>query len=137
MANVDQILYEASLGWGKGRIRFWDRFDQNSGFHGNRKCPLTYNGENDVFTAAAYSSLYFLIFFLSNFQTLKFLSQFLSGIVRPRRLKLGAHVDIGWMYCVYQNQVDAAYLSLYFFIFLSNFQTLKCFCHTFLRNCEA
>ena len=37
LANVDQILYEASLGWGKGYIRFWDRLDQNSGFHGNRK----------------------------------------------------------------------------------------------------
>ena len=29
---------------------FWDRLDQNSGFHGNRKPPLTYNGENDVST---------------------------------------------------------------------------------------
>ena len=50
LANVDQILYEASLGWGKGGIRFWDRLDQNSDFHANRKCPLTYNGENDVST---------------------------------------------------------------------------------------
>ena len=42
------------------------------------------------------------------------------------------------MYRVYRNQAAAAYLSLYFsFFFLSNFQTLKCFCHTFLRNCEA
>ena len=48
LANVDQILYEASLGWWKGCIRFWDRLDQNSGFQGNRKHPLTYNGENDV-----------------------------------------------------------------------------------------
>ena len=29
VANVDQILYEASLGWGKGCIRFWDRLHQN------------------------------------------------------------------------------------------------------------
>ena len=29
---------------------FWGRLDQNSGFHGNRKPPLTYNGENDVST---------------------------------------------------------------------------------------
>ena len=49
-ANLDQILYEASLGWGKGCIRFWDRLDQNSGFHSSRKRPLTYNGENDVST---------------------------------------------------------------------------------------
>ena len=34
--NLDQILYAASLGCGKGCIRFWGRFDQNSGFHGNR-----------------------------------------------------------------------------------------------------
>ena len=32
-----RILSEASLGWGKGCIRFWARSDQNSGFHGNRK----------------------------------------------------------------------------------------------------
>ena len=50
LANLDIILWVASLGWGKGCIRFWDRLDQNSGFHGNRKPPLTYNGENDVST---------------------------------------------------------------------------------------
>ena len=38
------------IGVGKGCIRFWGWFDQNSGFHGNRKSPLTYNGENDVST---------------------------------------------------------------------------------------
>ena len=50
LANLDQILYVASLGWGKGCIRFWGRLDQNSGFHSNRKLPLAYNGENDVST---------------------------------------------------------------------------------------
>ena len=50
LANLDQILCVPSLGWGKGCIRFWGRLDQNSGFHGNRKLPLTYNGENDVST---------------------------------------------------------------------------------------
>ena len=61
LANVDQILYEASLGWGKGCIRFWDRLDQNCGFHGNRKRPLTYSGEKDVST---FSLLFFYqIFF--------------------------------------------------------------------------
>ena len=48
LVNLDQILYVASLGWGKGCIRFWGRLDQNSGFNGNRKPPLTYNGENGV-----------------------------------------------------------------------------------------
>ena len=51
-----------------------------------------------------------------------------SGTVRPRRLKLGTHVDSGQVYRVYRNQAAAAYSSLYFFIFLSlQFQTLKCF----------
>ena len=50
LANLDQILCVASLGWGKGCIRFWGRLDQNSCVHGNRKPPLTYNGENGVST---------------------------------------------------------------------------------------
>ena len=45
LAYLDQILCVASLGWGKGCIRFWGRLDQNSGFHGNRKPSLTYNGK--------------------------------------------------------------------------------------------
>ena len=53
-----------------------------------------------------------------------------SGTVRPRRLKLGIHVDSGQVYQVYQNQTAAAYSSLYVF-FLSNFQTLKCFVEPF------
>ena len=46
LANLYQILCVASLGVGKGCIVFWGRLDQNSGVHGNRKPPLTYNGEN-------------------------------------------------------------------------------------------
>ena len=38
-ADHNQILSEASLGWGKDCIRFWARSDQNSGLHGNRKLP--------------------------------------------------------------------------------------------------
>ena len=38
MANFDQILYEASLGYSKGCIRFGGRSDENS----------VYNGENVV-----------------------------------------------------------------------------------------
>ena len=49
-ANLDQILCVASLGVGKGCIMFWGRLDHNSGVHGNRKPPLTYNGENGVST---------------------------------------------------------------------------------------
>ena len=61
LANLDQILCVSSLGWGKGCIRFWGRLDQNSGFHGNRKPPLTYNGENDVST---FSRLFLIRSFL-------------------------------------------------------------------------
>ena len=50
LANLDQILCVASLGVGKGCIMFWGRLDQNSGVHGKRKLPLTYNGENGVST---------------------------------------------------------------------------------------
>ena len=65
-------------------------------------------------------------FFLSNFQTLKFLVILFSGTVRPRRLKHGTQVDGGQMYCLYRNQAAAAYSSPYFFIFFrSSFQTLK------------
>ena len=86
--------------------------------------------------AAVYSSLYNFIFFLSNFQTLKFFVTLFSGTVRPRRLKLGTHMDSGRMYRVYQNQAAAAYLSLYPFFFLQ-YSNITKFCHTFLRNCEA
>ena len=73
-------------------------------------------------------------FFLSlQFSTLKFLVTLFLGTVRPRRLKLGTHVDSGQMYHVYQNQASVAYSSLYFFIFLSlQFSTLKFFITLFL-----
>ena len=41
-----------------------------------------------------------LIFFLSNFETLKYFVTLFSGTVRPRSLKLGTHMDSGQMYCV-------------------------------------
>ena len=47
-------------------------------------------------------------------------------------------MDSGQMYCVYRNQAAAAYLFLYFFIFLSlQFSNINIFRHNFLRNCEA
>ena len=42
--------------------------------------------------------------------------------MRPRRLKLGIHMDSGQMYHANRNQA-AAYSSFSFFSFLSNFQT--------------
>ena len=77
--------------------------------------------------AAPYLSLC-SYFFLSSFETLKFLVTLFSGTVRPRGLKLGTRMDSGQMYWVYRNQAAAAYLSLYFSFFsLSSFQTLKIF----------
>ena len=61
LASLDQILCVASLWWGKSCIRFWGRLDQNSGFHGNRKPPLTYDRENDVST---FSRLFLTLSFL-------------------------------------------------------------------------
>ena len=43
---------------------FWDRLDQNSGFHGNRKLPLTYNEEIGV-------STFPLLFFIRSFSNLQ------------------------------------------------------------------
>ena len=62
LANLDQILCVASLGVGKGCIMFWGRLDQNPGAHGNRKPPLTYNGENGVstFFSVAFDQILFI-----------------------------------------------------------------------------
>ena len=62
LANLDPILCvaSASLGMGKGCIMFWRRLDQNSRVHGNRKPPLTYNGENGV-------STFFCLFLIRSF----------------------------------------------------------------------
>ena len=56
-------------------------------------------------------------FFFLQYSSIKIFFTLFSGTVWPRRLKLGAHVDNGWMYRVYQNHAAAAYLSLYFFHF--------------------
>ena len=60
---------------------------------------------------------------------LKFFVTLFSGTMRPRRLKLGTHMDSGQMYHVYQNQTAAFYSSLYFFIFLTYFQHWKFWSH--------
>ena len=78
------------------------------------------------------------VFFLSNFQTLKFFVTLILVTVRPIKLTLDTHMDSGWMYRVYRNQAAASYSFLYFFSFLSlQFSNIKIFRHTFLRNCEA
>ena len=68
LANLDHILCVASLGVGKGCIKFWGILDQNSGFHGNRNPPLSYKGDNDVSTFSRlfliWSFLYLLVTYL-------------------------------------------------------------------------
>ena len=81
--------------------------------------------------AAAYLSLYFSIFLSLIFSTLNIFVTLFSGTVRPKKLKLGTHMDSGWMYSVYHSQTAAAYLSLYLFFFLSNFQMLQFFVTVF------
>ena len=75
----------------------------------------------------SYSSLYFFIFLSLQFSSIKnnFVTHF-SGTVRPRRLKLGTHMDSGQMYRVYRNQVAAAYSSLYCISFLSLHSLFTC-----------
>ena len=73
-------------------------------------------------------------FFLSNFQTLKFFVTLFSGTVRPRRLKLGTHVDSGQMYHVYRNQPAAAYSS--FFPFSPIFKHLNFSSHFSQKLCD-
>ena len=63
VVNFDQILCVASLGLGKGCIMFWGRLDQNSGVHGNRNPPLTYNEDNGVstFFLVAFDPIFFIL----------------------------------------------------------------------------
>ena len=92
LANLDQILCVASLGWGKACIRFWGRLDldPNSGFHGNRKPPLTYNWENYVST---FSRLFFIRSFLFLQVTRTCIKSWMSlnfGQIRPLATELAA-----------------------------------------------
>ena len=48
--GLSQILCIASMGWGKGCLRLWGRLDKNCGCHGNQILPLTFDGENAIFT---------------------------------------------------------------------------------------
>ena len=98
----DQILSVASLGSGKGCITFWGRSDQNCGYHGNRKLPLTYNGINSVSTFSqsplirSLSNLQVMRTGLTSWMSLKldwkiwaFCQQFISKTIWARGLKLG------------------------------------------------
>ena len=62
--DFSKNLSVAFLGWEKGCIRLWDRSDENYGFYGNRKPPLTCNGKNDVST---FSRLFFFLYIYDPF----------------------------------------------------------------------
>ena len=79
MANLDQILCVASLGVEKGWIRFWGRLDQNSGVHGNRKPPLTYNGEDGVSTFSRLLSIWYFFILAGNEDMHKISDEFKFG----------------------------------------------------------
>ena len=73
-----------------GNIRLWDRLDKNPGFHGNRKRPLTCNGENDVST---FSLLFFYQIFFKlarNEDSIKSQTSFNFSQIRPLPTELGA-----------------------------------------------
>ena len=86
-------------------------------------------------SAVAYS---FLFFSFSNIQVLKFSSHFsqelwdLDGWSLLHTWTMG-----GCITCTRIRRLLHICPFIFSFFFLSNFQTLKCFCHTFLRNCEA
>ena len=77
--------------------------------------------------AAALMHPFIFYFFFLQYSSIKIFITLFLGTMRPRRLKLVAHVDNGWLYRIYQTA--AAYLSLYFFFsFLSlQFSNIKMF----------
>ena len=82
--------------------------------------------------AAAYSSLYFFIFFLSNFQTLKSFVTLLSGTVRPRRLKLwytrGQWADVSY---IPESVCCCLFILLFLHFSFSPIFNIEIFHHTF------
>ena len=127
--------------WAK-RLRVGGRNDSpNSGRNDSGAKRLRANGK--VGETTRYPAVRLLLFICPLFPCLQcskielFVTLF-SGTVRPKKFKFGTVVDNGWMYRVYQNQAAVAYLSLYFFIFLSlQLSNIYNFRHIFLRNCEA
>ena len=123
LANLDQILCVASLGWGKGWIRFWGRLAQNSGFHGNRKPPLTYNGENDVST---FSRLFLICSFLYLQVTktcIKSQTSLNFGQIRPLTSELAA-LEQSKKFCIDLHQENAVSMRAHSFLIESSSKLL-------------
>ena len=90
LANLDQILCVASLGYGKGCIMFWGRLDQNYGVHCNRKPPLTYNGENGVSTSSRLLLIRFFLYLQVTRTCIKSRTSSNFGQIRPQTTELAA-----------------------------------------------
>ena len=88
--------------------------------------------------AAAYSSLYFSFFFLSNFQHCNFLSHFSRELWGLEDLNLVHTWIVGR--CIRYTGIRLLLLMHPFissFFFLSQFSNIKIFRHTLLINCQA
>ena len=79
---------------------FWSRFHQNYGCHGNRKRPVTYNGESDVSTPSV------LIQSSSNLQVsrtgTKSWTSSKFGQIRPLPSELGAFEHLKLVFLWYE-----------------------------------
>ena len=60
----------------------WARLDQNSGFHGNRKLQLSYNGENSVSTFSR-------LFCIRSFSYLQVMMTFMRARTRSKFGRIG------------------------------------------------
>ena len=82
--------------------------------------------------------IFFFIFLSLQFSNMKIFVTIFSGTMRPRRLKLGTHMNNGGYLSCIPESCCWSYLSLYFYIFLSlQFSSIKN-CHwSFLGNSEA
>ena len=69
---------------------FWGSLDQNSGFHGNRKPPLTYNGENDVSTFSRLSLIRSFLYLQVTRICIKFRTNSNFGQIWPLTMELAA-----------------------------------------------
>ena len=90
LANLDQILCVASVGVEKGCIRFWGRLDQNFGVYGNRKPPLTYNGENGVSTFSRLLLIRSFLYLQVTWRCIKYRTSSNFGQIGPLTTELAA-----------------------------------------------
>ena len=86
--SVGKSLSNCMLDGEKAAFRYWRRFHQNYGCHGNRKLPLTYNGEKRCLHANTFSFDTIFIQLAGNEDRHKISEDF--GQIGPLPLELGA-----------------------------------------------